>query len=1206
MKSLIPWMCLVASAGAEVTFAKDGFDAYRQGDYAEAAQQLMSLSGKDPIADYYMGRMRLYGYGVLKNNTQAVEHYRQSAEKGFLPAQYFMARYQLLREKNPEKALDWFKKAADKNYLPAQMYCAAAYLYGIGTKKNPEIAKRYYIAAAKNGNAIAQAALAEEFINSRHSENQKLGLIWLNKSVEQSNPRAQVALGMLYANGRLVEKDSAKARSLVMAALNQDYVPAMYAMGELARQNNDVEGAKDWFTKAANKNNLPAQVALARLYLDPKSALHDAQTGFLVMLKAAQNGSVDAELAVSDLYKTGQGVEKNEALAKEWQKKTVVAKENPSVLQFKAAQWLTNDKAITLAGSGYRLDGILSPWQNPNALKDNIYNQAPKIATVTREQLYQPQFVMAQPNKIAINEYYNALVGTLGAQSSQVDAWPKYPIDKNYSIRQRSRLLMTDVSATAANANSQTLYPEIDDQANFDILAFLSPPSSGAMTKQAMVQRLYDEAILGDAGAQFTLAQMYQTGGDIEKNADEAIRFYELAAAQKDLPSQYTLGMMYLEGKDVPANYQQALSWLNEAAFRGNAYAQYVLARIYEQGYRDAEGQEVVAPNPEQAMGLYYLSANNQYGVAQYRLAEKLVHDKQSDMSVAAKQRRNQLVKQLYQGAVADGVVQAELPLAFFYAMEADPAKQAQAFATAKKVAARGNAQAAVLLGLMYDRGISVPANQVEAIYWYQQADKNPISAFILGSYFSQGAGVNQDVGKGRALLQQAADAGFSYANLNLAVLKKQQGEPFLPELDTALALGNSQAGLLLADYYLSQGDQAQSMQQARDIYQQFADKGAQDAQLKLAFMFEQGLGGAVDLAAAENWYRLSAEQGQPLAQYLLGHFYQLGGVNKRPNYAEAKLWYEKSKATYAPAAVALGFIYETVDDDYAAAQQNYEYAASRRDSLGQLNLGLIYEKGKGCVVDFAKANHLYQQAAKAGQAQAMDELAAMYFQGTQGTRDEAQALNWYKKSAELGDRNALYQLGLLSETGVTVALDYANAVKYYEKSAALGNTKAMLALARMYQFGIGVNKDAQRAIKIYQDLAVWNNPFAQYQLAVLSLEGNASERKPDVIRKLLVQAENNGSMQARTALQWLDAQTQERVSFIEPARIVVAPVLAEKPADRMYLDALSEWNRGDEETSRQILNRIMTQFPQYAPAKRVYESLQQASLGLYGKAFSA
>lgn len=105
MKSFVPWFYLVAATGGQFAFAANGLDAYRQGNYPLAAQTLLSESGKDPVADYYMGRMRLYGYGQLKNNNLALRYFNQAAEKGMLPAQQLLARYNLIEEKNTRKSI---------------------------------------------------------------------------------------------------------------------------------------------------------------------------------------------------------------------------------------------------------------------------------------------------------------------------------------------------------------------------------------------------------------------------------------------------------------------------------------------------------------------------------------------------------------------------------------------------------------------------------------------------------------------------------------------------------------------------------------------------------------------------------------------------------------------------------------------------------------------------------------------------------------------------------------------------------------------------------------------------------------------------------------------------------------------------------------------------------------------------------------------
>ncbi len=617
MKSSLPWFCLIAVANAGVVNADDALDAYREGNYTQAANLLKDTSGKDPVNDYYMGRMRLYGYGQLKNNTQAIRHFTQAAEHGFLPARRFMGRFALLEEDNAEQALYWFKKAADMADVQAQMYCAAAYLFGVGTKQNSDLAKRYYIAAAKNGDSIAQYTLAESFFETHQSVNKKLGLIWLNKSLAQNNPEAQLMMSELYATGTLVDKDVARARELAGLAMAQGYVPAIYQMGEIARLQNELPLAKEWYTKAVNAHYMPADIALSKLYAQEKTPLYDLHASFLSMLKAAQNGSSDAQFALSMIYKKGMGVEADEALANEWQQKAyVTARVTPFTAQLKAAQWLSNGKATSLAATRYQLKGILGAWTSPTARLENDYNQAPQMQSLTREAVYKPQFVMINPNKIAINEYYDALVASLGALPKEALVFPRYAVGS----------------------------------------------SNGVMQLEA-------SAILGDSNAQFDLAQLYQQGTGVQKNIEAAIKFYQYAAAQQDNRAGYNLGILYMDGRDVPADYPKGIHLLQDAAFKGNSYAQYALARIYEQGYADAAGQVAIQPDLEQAMAMYGCAAVNNSGVAQYRLAELMVREKQTDTSVATKDKRNQIIKALYQAAVTNGVAQAALPLAFLMKM---------------------------------------------------------------------------------------------------------------------------------------------------------------------------------------------------------------------------------------------------------------------------------------------------------------------------------------------------------------------------------------------------------------------------------------------------------------------------------------------------------------------------------------------------------
>ena len=184
------------------------------------------------------------------------------------------------------------------------------------------------------------------------------------------------------------------------------------------------------------------------------------------------------------------------------------------------------------------------------------------------------------------------------------------------------------------------------------------------------------------------------------------------------------------------------------------------------------DGKEYIKPNHEQAMSMLYLSAANNYGPAEYELAEHLARDYNNGLSVDVKKHKIALIRQLYQGAADNGVVQALLPLAFYNAMDEDKQRQANAFAVAEEQAETGDEKAALLLGLLYDRGIGVTADPAKAMYWYQQSGQNPVSQFILGTYTTEGKGVVKNKEKGMDLLQQSADAKFSYADFNLAVIQ--------------------------------------------------------------------------------------------------------------------------------------------------------------------------------------------------------------------------------------------------------------------------------------------------------------------------------------------------------------------------------------------------------------------------------------------------
>ncbi len=1023
MKSIVPWFCLLAVSSSSALAATSGLEAYRAGHYIQAANKFLGDTKPGTVGYDYLG------YGVLKNNQRALENIREAASRGYLPAQKIAARYALIRENNPEEALKWFKKAADAGDLKAQLYCAAAYHFGVGVRKNEDKARRYDILAAKQGNSLGQASLAEHFLESKHSSNKRLGMIWVNRAVEQKEPLGLYVLADVYAEGKLVPKDLNKAKELYDAALAGGYMPAMLGLSALAKE------AKD------------------------------------------------------------------ETLEQTWKKKYEEAMQKmPDTAEARAARWLTRGKALTLADSGYGLDGIFTAWTDKLALQENQYNQPPQMAGISRKALYKPQFTLVEPNSIPLTDYYDVLVKASTLEEQQ-----------------------------QANQAGEQIKASFDD---FPVYP---------LAEKKWTALLEERAVLGDPTAQFALGQFYQQGVGVTKDLDKAVAYYMQAVAQQDLKAEYTLGLFYLKGEAGKPDYKQAMGWLNDAAFKGNPEAQYVLGRLLEHGLRGEGDKWELKQDKDQAMSLYALASFNQLPMGQYHLAEMLVRDKTGSLSLQEKQKRHALMKRLYQGAASKGVKEAVLPLAFFDAMDTSKEKQAHALEVAKKEAKSGNQEAALLYGMLLDRGIGCSADTGDAVYWYKKATANPVSAFILGTYYAEGREVGKNQEKAAKLLAEASEAGFSFADLNAAVLEHQRGLSFMPELKKAHELGNTQASLLLADYFLTKRDNKEQLKEARDIYQALAERGDRNAQLKLGYLFERGFGGAVDDKSAAYWYELSAKQNQPIAQYLLGRLHQLGKLQTLPDYTVAKAWYQRAMNNYPPAAIALGFVYETVDNNYQKASDAYEIASKNSNVIGSFNLGLVYEYGKGRPVDRKEAENLYFDAAERGHARAMVQLAGIYLQDTSMFRSDKKALSWYKKAAEKGDRQALYQLGYMAEQGLGMSKDAKEAFRYYQAAAEKGNAKAILALARMHQEGQGVEKNAQKAADLYQRLADRGNGFAQYHLAMLYYQGVLGDTNQEKAKRWLKQAGSNGCKRAAHTLQWLNAESNESTSFIEPLSLGIA-----------------------------------------------------------------
>ena len=88
-------------------------------------------------------------------------------------------------------------------------------------------------------------------------------------------------------------------------------------------------------------------------------------------------------------------------------------------------------------------------------------------------------------------------------------------------------------------------------------------------------------------------------------------------------------------------------------------------------------------------------------------------------------------------------------------------------------------------------------------------------------------------------------------------------------------------------------------------------------------------------------------------------------------------------------------------------------FRASRGEAIAQDNLGVMYQGGRGGLVqDDGQAVQWFRKAAEQGYAPGEHDLGNMYLNGSGVPQDDAQAVAWYRKASEQGYPPAQHNLG--------------------------------------------------------------------------------------------------------------------------------------------------------------------------------------------------
>ena len=249
-------------------------------------------------------------------------------------------------------------------------------------------------------------------------------------------------------------------------------------------------------------------------------------------------------------------------------------------------------------------------------------------------------------------------------------------------------------------------------------------PTNTEVTRENTFETNLKAAESGDVSAQSNLGFMYAKGISVEKNIDEAIKWYKKAAENGHLNSQFNLGVIYAKGRGVEQNYHEAFKWYKMAAEQNDVTALVTVAMMLAKGI----GTE---KNEKGAVNWYYRAATQGHLNAQYTLATMF--------------------------AKGQGV----------------PVDNTEAFEWYLKAAEQDHISAQLAIGFMYGKGIGVSRNDAEAVKWYRKAAEqgHPNAQFNLGVIYAKGRGIDKDIDEAKKWYQKSAEQGNESAERALEKL---------------------------------------------------------------------------------------------------------------------------------------------------------------------------------------------------------------------------------------------------------------------------------------------------------------------------------------------------------------------------------------------------------------------------------------------------
>ncbi|SFC27484.1 tetratricopeptide repeat protein [Butyrivibrio sp. YAB3001] len=459
-------------------------------------------------------------------------------------------------------------------------------------------------------------------------------------------------------------------------------------------------------------------------------------------------------------------------------------------------------------------------------------------------------------------------------------------------------------------------------------------------------------------GAEREDAASYHRLGDIYKDTKSLYKMafdcYVRASELGDIYAPIEVGAFY-DGEwgngIVPMNYDEAFKWYNIGAERGDSEALVLLGTMYMEGH----GTQI---NYESAMACFEKAYEE--GESEAALWMGDIYNENKNFEEAIK---------WYEKAYEEGESEAAILVGHIYYENKNFEEAIKWFEIAYEAGA-GEADVPYILGVLYEER----NNLEEAIKWYKKGAERDDAA----SYHKLG-----DIYKDTKSLYKMA--------FDCYVRASELGDIYAPIEVGAFYDGEWGNGIVPVNY-----------DEAFKWYNIGAERGDSEALVLLGIMYMEGHGTQINYESAMACFEKAYEEGNSGAALWMGDIY-----NKNNNFEEAIKWFEIAyEAGDAFAPNILGGIYEERNNIEEAIKW-YKNGDERNNKRSQLQLGELFEMGKGVNKDLSLAFDYYLKAAMQGNKYAEYNVGRFYYCGLTGEKNINKAKEWLAASASQGVEEA-------------------------------------------------------------------------------------------------------------------------------------------------------------------------------------------------------